>query len=171
MSEQDSGIYIVNPKDRGRLAICKGHAERIAELEAQLTDLEAQLMISRTGREPSLITTTLTMKSKIVMVKAMAHKGMTDMKRKDYNDWEEAQVSRRTVHPELGECFIGMYLTGIGAYNVHFPLDAARVATEEERTRLLKRRYVGCGQNYKLQPQDFADSLNEISTVVDWDSL
>jgi len=111
----------------------------------------------------------------IVMVSAYAHKGITNMERVNIDDkgtFEEAAVYTRTIHPKLGECLVGRFLTGIGAFNVHFPIDAVRVATNPEKKMLMRGRYVGCGTVYRLVPGDFVEDLDGAFRIfIDHDKL
>lgn len=112
------------------------------------------------------------MGSKVAMADGYAHK-TTGMKLEDQTGaYEEVLVSRSTVHPELGRCLVGSFISGIGMFNVHFPVGTIRPATEEEIDQLTKRRYVGCGADWKLGSEDFAteEDLKDLPEA-QWDSL
>lgn len=84
--------------------------------------------------------------SKIVMAKSYAHGGLTNMQRKDEDDYEEAQVSRFVNHPQLGLC------------DVHFPKDAVRLVNDVDRGIFAKRVYRTTfgAPDFKLLEDDFA---------------
>lgn len=98
--------------------------------------------------------------SKIAMARSYAHKSMTDMKRQDMDEYDEISFSESVDHPELGRCLIGNFVCGIGAFNVHFPVDAVRLVTDQERDAMLRGTYVGCGQKFRLKPKDFASQAD-----------
>jgi hypothetical protein len=111
----------------------------------------------------------------VIMAKAYAHKGCTKMARVDNGCWEEATVSRQTDHPELGHCYIGMWVCGIGAFNCHFPADAVRPPTEQEQVDLRRNKY---GHTFSSHVTKIVDE-GEFATAellsllprVDWNKL
>lgn len=94
---------------------------------------------------------------KIVMVKAYAHLGLTNMERREMGTWDLAVVKSEVDHPSLGHCWVGHFILGIGAFNVHFPKGSARPATADERQRYCAERfYRSFAPSFKLVESDFA---------------
>lgn len=90
---------------------------------------------------------------------------------KGVGEWEEVQVSRQIEHPEFGRCLIGSHVCGPGMFNVHFPADFIRPATEDERAKLCSGRYGGV-RDFKLSPEEFADQATlDALPIVPWESL
>lgn len=69
---------------------------------------------------------------RLMMAKAFAHVGLTGMKRRDNEVWELASAKRHVIHPDLGPCWVGSFVAGVGAFDVHFPDDAVRICTGVE---------------------------------------
>ena len=109
------------------------------------------------------------MEAKIFMAKGYAHKGLTKMKLREYDDYDLAFAKERTDHPALGECLVGAWVCGVGAFNVHFPIAQCRPVTDEEREDIIKNKAFKAPWGiFKLKDEEFARDLSEISTVVDW---
>jgi hypothetical protein len=109
-------------------------------------------------------------RAKLVHVTAYAHK-LTDMALKETDD--DAWVSRVTDHPTLGKCYVGSFLTGIGLFNVHFPVDAVRVLDRLQRAEYLGRTYGGAGRRpWKLRSEHLA-TQNDLDALplVPWSQL
>ncbi len=95
--------------------------------------------------------------AKLAMARSLAHKGLTDMKRRDDDEYFIIVPEARTQHPNLGECLVGKRLEGIGAFHVHFPVDAVRVASLKEVEFYTTKVKVGrsYAPSYHLRPADF----------------
>lgn len=95
--------------------------------------------------------------SKLIMARSWAHKGLSDMKRKDDEEYDLASVSAVTHHPELGPCYIGAFVCGIGAFHVHFPADAVRICTAPEVERYTGGRFGRTfAPSFQVAPEEFA---------------
>jgi hypothetical protein len=93
----------------------------------------------------------------LMMAKAYAHKGLTDMKRRDQETWSLIRVRGKTPHPDLGECWTGSFVEGVGAFDVHFPMDAARPCTRDEKERYLKTVFGSTfAPSFRLEESEFA---------------
>lgn len=109
--------------------------------------------------------------SKFIMAKAMAHKGFTNMERKDFDEYDIASVFIAVNHPTLGRCYIGSWVTGIGAFHVHFPADAVRIATAVDVAYYTKGRFKSTfGLEYKAVEKEFATltDLEQMPVDPDW---
>lgn len=110
-------------------------------------------------------------KSKLIMAKAFAHKGHTNMKRKDYEEYDIASVSVVVNHPELGRCYVGSWVCGSGAFHVHFPADAVRIATRSEVDQYTRGKFVSnFGWSSKPTEDDFATiaDLDQMDVDLKW---
>jgi hypothetical protein len=103
----------------------------------------------------------------VAMACGFAHKGMTSMKWRGNGCWEEVVVTKQTIHPQLGRCLIGMFVCGIGAFNVHFPELDIRPATEEEQAALRQIKY---GHTFAAYKSTISDE-GEFATQADLDNL
>ena len=101
------------------------------------------------------------------MARAYAHKLATKMQRENLDEYEEVVAVEIVEHPTLGRCFIGNFILGLGLFNVHFPADAVRPATEAEIAQLTSHTYGGCGQRFRLKREEFATQaeLDEMPVV------
>lgn len=108
---------------------------------------------------------------KYVMANAYAHKGYTQMKRENQEEYDIASVSTVVNHPSLGRCYIGSWACGTGAFHVHFPADAVRLATREEVDRYTRGKFgSNFGWSYKPEESDFATltDLDQMPIDPDW---
>jgi hypothetical protein len=109
--------------------------------------------------------------SKIIFAKSWAHKGLSDMKRKDDGDYDIASASVVVNHPELGRCYVGSFVCGIGAFHVHFPADAVRIATADELDKYTKGRFASTfAPPFQIEAERFATitDLDEMPVDPDW---
>lgn len=109
----------------------------------------------------------------LAMARSYAHKGLTGMARKDSDVYEIINVECLINHPSLGRCFIGSHVCGIGAFYVHFPVDATRTANDEEINRYTRGRF-GCtyAPSFKVEREEFATKEQlETMPVKDWNEF
>lgn len=94
--------------------------------------------------------------AKYMMAKAWAHKSL-DMKLTELDDWDIIRASYQVDHPELGTCFVGNFITGVGMIEVHYPADSVRPCTPEEKAKYVAATFsFPGGINFKLMEKDFA---------------
>jgi hypothetical protein len=94
---------------------------------------------------------------RVAFARAYGHQS-TNHVRKEHNPpgYEAMRFSRWTKHPTLGPCLVGSFLSGIGMFDVHFPIMDVRAATPEEMHHIVTGNYVwGSGRVDHYTATDF----------------
>jgi hypothetical protein len=95
------------------------------------------------------------MKKRYAMATSWAHK-IHEYERRDDDTWSLAALRGVVQHPQLGRCYIGSWVQGIGFINVLFPEDAVRPCTkpelEEYTTVLVESSFA---PSYRMLPEEF----------------
>lgn len=97
---------------------------------------------------------------RLMMARAYAHVSLTRMHVKkvseDIGGWDLASAKVMAKHPDLGLCWIGSFILGVGAFDIHFPVEDVRLCTEAERKKYIKAAFGRTfGPNFKLVESDF----------------